>query len=366
MQWIKQSISVLALALMACGGSSGGGGITPPIAMPPPPPPPASPDFTQVQAEVDRFSVADMAILIGDETGVLFRYEKGSFTSSDIVNIASATKLITGLGVWSLIEDGQLSETDNPQDYIAGWTGETTDSRTKITLSQLLSFTSGFNDSPAGYGCQGDENFTLRACVTLSYIGGVDTVPGEAFSYGPEHMQIAALMAREKTGTDLKDTIRSEIFDPLGVRAVMGFDPGLGDNPRYSGGMLGSADDYAKILTAILSGNLVSDRAALLRDRTTGTSTAYLLPALENTMLDWHYGFGFWIECDSVPFQASCNEQPTISSPGAFGFLPWVDFKEGYWAILAMREPIGIGQSPSTKSVELEQILQPMIAAQLD
>ena len=76
---------------------------------------------------------------------------------------------------------------------------------------------------------------------------------------------------------------------------------------------------------------------------------------------NWHYGFGFWIECDAVPFQPSCNDGPTISSPGAFGFLPWVDFDAGYWAVIAMREPNGSGTNPTAQSIDLEQVLQPMI-----
>jgi len=365
MHLIKYGLLVLTLGLVACGGNSSGAGTSLPVLLPPPPST-YTPDFSQIQAEVDRFDVANMAILIGDETGLLFSYEKGDFKTSDIVSIASATKLITGLGVWSLVEDGQLSEADNPQSYIAGWTNDSTDSRSQVTLSQLLSFTSGFNNPPSGGGCQGDGISTLRECVRRSYIGGVDTAPGTAFSYGPEHMQIAALMAREKTGAELKDIIRAEILDPSGASANTGFREEFGDNPKYSGGMLATADDYAQILTRLLSGRLVTDLENYLKDRTEGTHTAFTLPAIENIMLDWHYGFGFWIECDRVPFQASCNESPIISSAGAFGFLPWIDFKEGYWAILAMQEPIGIGQSPSTQSIELEQILQPMIAAELD
>ena len=62
-----------------------------------------------------------------------------------------------------------------------------------------------------------------------------------------------------------------------------------------------------------------------------------------------------------MPFQPSCNDGPTISSPGAFGFLPWVDFDAGYWAVIAMREPNGSGTNPTAQSIDLEQVLQPMI-----
>ncbi len=351
---------VSALLLQACGGGASSPVVTPPVAIDP------VLDFSMIQAEIDRHSVSNMAIMIGDETGALFTYEKGDFSVDDIINVASATKLITGLGVWSLVENGQLSETSRPQDFIDFWTNDPSDQRSEITLSQLLSFTSGFNTPPTGGGCQGSGDFTLFGCVNESYEGGVDTIPGQAFSYGPEHMQIASLMAREVTGIDLKTTIRNNVLDPSNTGADIFFLEEFGDNPRYSGGMNSSTTAYSKVLVALLAGHLVQDLDRFLIDRTAGADVAFTLPAIENTGVDWHYGFGFWKECDLVPYASSCDESPIISSPGAFGFLPWIDFENGYWAILAMKEPIGFGRSPSTASGELEQILQPMIVDILD
>ena len=345
-----------ALSIQACGGGSGASPVTPvPVVIEP------APDFSPIQAEIDRHTVSNMAILIGDENGTLYSYEKGTFSVDDIINIASATKLITGLGVWSLVEDGQLSESSQPQDYIEFWTSDPADTRSEITLSQLMSFTSGFNNPPSGGGCQGDRGSTLSECVMESYQGGLDTVPGEAFSYGPEHMQIAGLMARGATGVDLKTIIRRNVLDPANAGPDIFFLEEFGDNPRYSGGLNSSTTAYARVLTAFLAGDLVQNLDQLLLDRTAGTETAFTLPAIENTGVDWHYGFGFWKECDQVPYSSECDASPIISSPGAFGFLPWVDFENGYWAILAMREPVGFGRSPSTSSGVLEQTLQPMI-----
>lgn len=360
--------SILALLATAfiggCGGN--GGNATTPTPVVIVPPQPVELDFSTIKAEIDRHSVTDMAILIGDAEGILLSYEKGSFETSDIVELASATKFITGLGVWSLIQEESLAESDFPQDYIDFWTSDMNDIRSAISLSQLMSFTSGFNTRPFAGGCQGDENFTLRECVNESYVGDVDTNPGEAFSYGPEHMQIAALMSREATGLELQTTIRRDLLDPVGASSQMAFPDEEDDNPRYSGGMRASANDYALVLTSFLAGDLISGRDNFLLNRTMDIPTAYTLPALGNNQVDWHYGFGFWIECDVFPFQEECNDAPVISSPGAFGFLPWVDLENGYWAILAMQEPIGFGRSPSTDSVELEQILQPMILDVLD
>lgn len=73
--------------------------------------------------------------------------------------------------------------------------------------------------------------------------------------------------------------------------------------------------------------------------------------------------------CNKPVYDAECDANPVISSPGAFGFTPWVDFGlasgRGYWAIIAMEEPIGVGVDPSRSGVTLQIQLQPLIEAAL-
>ena len=52
---------------------------------------------------------------------------------------------------------------------------------------------------------------------------------------------------------------------------------------------------------------------------------------VEKAGLDFHYGLASWTEC--APPAVNC---PVISSPGAFGFTPWVDREDGYYAIIGM------------------------------
>ena len=355
-------LTLLSFLLSGCGGSSGGSSTQTPIVTPPAQ---SAPDFAQVQAEIDRHPISDMAVIIGDKDGELFRYEKGNFSVDTAVNIASGTKLYTGLGVWSLVEQGTLSLDTTPQTYIDFWTNDPTDALSEITVSDLLSFTSGFNARPVAQSCPGDATLTLTSCITEIYNGGIDTAPSSTFAYGPEHMQIVALMVKEATGNDLKDFIDTNIFQASNVSQATSYPAEDGDNVRYSGGAISTAEDYGKVLTAFLNGDLIADLPAFLKDRTANTQTDYEIPAVTETMLDWHYGFGFWKECDVVPYQPSCDEEPTISSPGAFGFLPWVDFKNEYWGVIAMEESVTLTQRPSVDSVQLEQLLQPLIEAAL-
>ena len=50
----------------------------------------------------------------------------------------------------------------------------------------------------------------------------------------------------------------------------------------------------------------------------------------------WNYSAGHWVEDDPA------TGDGTFSSPGAFGFYPWIDSTKTYYGVLA-REDTGIG-----------------------
>ena len=343
-------LPLTALLLSACGG----GAASAPTAVPPPPPVFADPvpDLSAVAAEVERHPVADMALIVGDADGELLRYEKGAFSVSEPVRLASASKLLTGLAVWSLMERGVLAESDRVGDRVRVWNAG--DARAEVTLEQLMSFTSGLNTSPSGETCAGRMALSLEACVEIIHDGELDTAPGSTFFYGPDHMQVAAWMAETVTGEPLSETLRANILDPAGAGAETGFL--RGPNARYSGSAQALPSDYALVLRAPLAGELVEDVQGFTRVRTEGAAVGYQPVELDRAGLDWRYGFGFWVECGTVPFDPDCATDPVISSAGARGTVPWVDFEAGYWAIIAMDET-----RPSVSSSELQAVLQPMI-----
>ena len=323
-------------------------------------------DFSAVARAVDAFEIADMAVMIGDVDGILFSHVKGGFALDASYRSASATKLVTGLTIWRLIEDGTLARDSRPQDFIDFWTDLSGDPRADVTLDQLIGFTSGFNASPGNAGCIGDRISTIEDCVREIYDDMQDSMPGQEYYYGPEHMQIAALMAQEATGEAFQSLQRRILFDLAGVSANTGYNPLQGDNPRYSGALVTTVNDYALLLQGILSGEFVTDLDGFLEDRTASAFFGFRPEALSDNMLDWHYGFGFWKECDGPSYTDECDDAPIISSPGARGWTPWIDFESGYWAIIALDEQRRAGFRPASVSVGLEQELQILIEDALD
>jgi serine-type D-Ala-D-Ala carboxypeptidase/endopeptidase len=70
---------------------------------------------------------------------------------------------------------------------------------------------------------------------------------------------------------------------------------------------------------------------------------------------DFRYGLTAWLECSTPAI--GCN---MLSSPGAFGWTPWVDRDGGYYAIIGM-EVADAREGVVNFSVALAQELKPAI-----
>ena len=336
------------ITLLGCGG---GGGGTPATADP----------WADVAAALERFDVDDLALIVGDSSGERWRYEKGQFRVADSHLIASASKWLTGATLMALVEQGVMSLNDRPQDYLVYWTSDPLDARSEITLQMLLSFTAGFSVGPVDASCVGNGAITVQICAEQFYNAGLDTAPGSTFYYGPAHMQVAAAMAEVATGQSFNEIVRLTLTEPLGLSVATTFVAPSVTNPRASGGAQSTALDYAEFLQALLSrAFLGSSLDEFLRDRTANVAFGYRPGVTENNV-DWHYGLGFWRECNQPVWDGACANQRLVSSPGAFGWHPWIDFDADYYAVLAMEEPVSLFSSPSEAAVLLSFDLRPLI-----
>lgn len=355
---MKQYIATISVGLFvtACGGSASVS--APPVVVSPPPPVSIWADVT---AAVDAAPTADIHLVIGDAQGEIFSYEKGSLPRNETHRLASASKLLTGITIVRLIEAGTMSLGDNPQDYIPWWTSDAGDDRSLITLEDLLSFKSGFNYKPGFGGCVNNGNISLEDCAHDYYDGGVASAPGDVYYYGPAHLQVAAYMAQIASGTSYVDLFQDQVTEPLSLSNATGFvSPSL-TNPRASAGAQSTVADYSEILRALLAGELITDLTTFAQDRTANASFGHRPAGIENANVDWHYGLGFWRECEHAIWDNSCANHVVISSPGAFGWNPWVDLEENYYGLIAMDVPLAIDNG----TVELEIALRPLIVAAL-
>ena len=61
-----------------------------------------------------------------------------------------------------------------------------------------------------------------------------------------------------------------------------------------------------------------------------------------------------WVECNSSTFEDYCDTIHIRSSPGAYGFYPWIDRTRNYYGILATEDADGIGGALFVQSMRAD------------
>jgi CubicO group peptidase (beta-lactamase class C family) len=290
-------------------------------------------DFSPVSAEMQNFvqtySLDGASLRVNKHGSVVYRRAFGGYTLGTRIRIASASKWLSALTVARVVEKGQLRWTDTVGQYFP--TVEA--SKRSITLAQLFSHTSalpGGDDS-----CMSNPLYTLASCANRILQVPLIGEPGKVFSYGGNSMQVAGRMAELATGKAWDDIFIAEMVTPLGMNATdfatSSTAPGYvrTDNPRIAGGVRSTLEDYGKVVDMVLAYGCLDNTLLLsclpsrrflsratielmATDRTVGTVDISRPP----TSTGFGYGLGQWIDPSSPLI---------VSSPGAFGFTPWVD-----------------------------------------
>ena len=341
------------LALSACDGDDG------------PSPAPVPNAFAAVDAAAqdayDKHAVP-MGLTVYDAEGTrIFERMYGDFSPDRRVAIASASKLISGVTLFRLIDAGYLN-LDSTTGQWLGWEG----TKGEITVRHLLSFTSGLEPEHA---CTYVPAMPLKECV--DQIGQLDLLgpPGTRFDYGSTHLQVAALMAEMAVGSDWNAIFNAQLRQPLQLAAEFayysaprqGVDP-RPINPLLAGGMRASMNDYSHVLRFVFDKGKWQGSQLISPDLFDLQSVEPYPDAVVGTspgLFDARYGLTAWLECATPA--SGCA---TISSPGLFGFTPWLDRSAGYYAVLGMQ--IEDLQSHRGIGTQIQQTLKPLIAEAID
>jgi hypothetical protein len=189
---------------------------------------------------------------------------------------------------------------------------------------QFLTFRSGYTTF-AATGC--DPNDTVASCVARSTNGTLTPANVGRFFYDGAHMQKHASLPAP--GVDLGAKDNASLATQM--RLVLGTEINLAyTSPQLAGGVRTSAADYATFLRKILK--LQLNIATLLGTSATCTNLASCPTAVYTpTPADvrWEYSVGHWIENDPTTGDGS------FSSPGAFGFYPWINKERTLYGIVA-------------------------------
>ena len=228
---------------------------------------------------------------IGDAHGLLAGGSVGSGVTADTaMGIASASKWVFGAYVVEKYKD-DLSQIDH--DAMTMQSGYVTFDYTSCLTAK-----------------------TVDDCLSKGQNGVQTAADVGHFYYSGGHFQHYASVLG--LGAD----------DDAALGAAMGLPY---SSPQLAAGIRTTPSDYAAFLREILDGTLAihdhlgADPVCTLPG--SSCPTAIYSPAAPYA---WHYSYGHWVEDD-----ASAGDDGAFSSPGFYGFYPWIDKTVTYYGMVA-------------------------------
>ena len=263
-------------------------------------------------------------IVIAKDGSVLHENYYGSYNAGTQVAIASASKWFAGAVTMSLVDEGKL-ELDTP---VFRWLPEYGHGRKNaITVRHLFNHTSGLPDAKEVK--QAAAN-TADAALAISRLK-LQFEPGEKFLYGGASMQTGGRIAEIAGNDTWQRLFETRISKPLGMKKTWFAASDFNLNPQVAGGARSTLRDYGRFLQMLLNeGEYENERILsadavreMITDRT-GDDIEVARATVARRENFPGYGVGCWTEQKD-------DDGKTIvaTSPGAFGFLPWIDLERG-------------------------------------
>lgn len=185
--------------------------------------------------------------------------------------------------------------------------------------------------------------------------GRLDEATTNLFAYSGGHMQKHAVMMG--LGDMDNDQLANAIargLRPLGPDWHIDY-----AQPQLAGGANGTANQYARFLRGMLTDELALGRLlgthAVCTNPATCPAEAVKTPIPQTE--SWHYSIGHWVEDDPKMGDGA------FSSPGAFGFYPWIDASKRFYGVLAREDRSGLhsddpDQKPAVQSVDCGRLIR--------
>lgn len=140
-------------------------------------------------------------------------------SSRSYFRCASVTKLVTGIGIMRMMDEGLLAPDEDISTYLGYTVRNPRYMDTPITLRMLMSHTSGINES---------GSYTKRS----SLLGDMldvrkkarsnfrDVKPGATYTYSNFGAGVTGAIVEAVTGEDVSTYMRHFLFEPLGIDAA--------------------------------------------------------------------------------------------------------------------------------------------------
>lgn len=329
-----------------------------------------------------------------EATGATDIESKKPMSKDAVFRIASMTKPVVGVAVMMMMEEGKLRITDPVSKYIPSFNDLTVaveearqgaqnasgppkyyavPAAREITIRDLLTHVSGLGSGPMSSASIGGAEIARKPTDGLSdYVprlgrSVLEFQPGTRWTYSPGAGFDTLGHIVEITSAQPLDTfLRQRVFEPLGMKDVTFsptpaleprlvtaylLDPGgrarkdsnpnrMQSNVYFSGGggLVATAEDYAKFAQMLLNGGELNGRR-LLSPRTVAYMASVHAP---DTLPGRTSGEGYGLSVRVVNNAAASGARVSDGSfgwSGAFGTHFWVDPTESLIAIMMIQTP---------------------------
>jgi CubicO group peptidase (beta-lactamase class C family) len=298
-------------------------------------------------------------LVLHEGLGRLKHTNEAPRTEPDTVYLlASISKPVTVCGLMLLVERGLVVLGDRVGRYLPDFQGA---GKEKVLVRDLVAHTSGLPDMLP-------ENRELRVANAPlgEFVAGALRTPllyepRTDFAYQSMGTLLAGEIVERVSGSRLRDFLRREIFEPLGMRnSVLGLD-GLkisetawvqegeetddtrnwGPNSPYWrdqghpwGGMHSTTGDLARLMQAFLNGGELNGTRLFAP-----TTTAAMIRD-QNTTLTAPWGLGWGLRDSRVwNYFGDLGTQGTFGHVGATGTVAWADPRRNLVCVLLTTRP---------------------------
>ena len=245
---VRLSLLALSLVLAGCAASVS----APPVRH--------SSALEAVLSRWDHEDPADLrgVIVLQDGAVVAERYYGGA-TPTDLNDVRSAGKSVTGLLMQVAIERGLVAETGaRVADY---WPEAAAAPVGAVPIADLLTMRSGlaaFDDDPASPGNEDRLDESADPARLILNVPSVEA-PGRTYNYNSLTASVAGIVVAEATGRPMADFARDVLFTPLGIDHWR-WDSDASGYTKGQGNLRLSARDFAALGEMVRSGGLYHGR----------------------------------------------------------------------------------------------------------
>jgi len=176
-----------------------------------------------------------------------------------------------------------------------------------------------------------DPAQTVDACLAAQPGAGYAAAADGKFDYGGGHMQKHASL--DGLGPMNAAALSAEVRSQIGSDVPLAY-----SLAQPAGGLVMTADGYARFLRKLLTGELalgavLGSGAVCTNPRHCANAVYTPVPLTES----WHYALGHWVEDDPVVGDGA------FSSAGSFGFYPWIDAAKSSYGVISRSAQAGSG-----------------------